>query len=92
MAPHCRPLPLLSSSALSSDGGSGGGGGQMTNANDADVCVSGIVVVGAKGRGGADDRATDDGESGGRRRAMSAGARSKNLAWSGLVSSRLLRH
>jgi hypothetical protein len=75
MAPHCRPLPLPSSSASSSNGGSGGGGGQTTNANDADACASGVIIVGAKGRGGANNQATDDGGFGSRQRAMSAGAR-----------------
>jgi hypothetical protein len=79
-------------SALSSDGGSGGGGSRKTNLNDADACASGVVVGDAKGRGGANDRVTDDGGSGGGWRAMSAGARSKNSSGSGSVSSRSLRH
>jgi hypothetical protein len=92
MAPHRRPPPLPSSSASLLDGGSVGGSGQKTNLNDADACVSGIVVVSAKGRGGTNDRVRDDGGSGGRRRTMSAGARSKNSAGLGSVSSRSLHH
>ncbi len=92
MAPHRRPPPSPSLSASLLDGGLGGGGGQMTNANNADACASGVVIVGVKGQSGADDWATDNGGSGGGQRAMSAGARSKNLAGSESVLSRLLRH
>jgi hypothetical protein len=92
MAPHRHPPPSLSSSASLSDGGSVGSGGRKMNSNDADACASGVIIIDAKGRGGADDQVTDDGGSGGWRRAMSAGARLKNLAGSGSVSRRSLCH
>ncbi len=92
MAPHCRPPPLPVLSALSSDGGLGSGSGRMTNTNNTDACASGIVSIGVKGWGSADDRVTDDGGSGSGRCMMSMGARLKNLAGLGLVSSQLLCH